>query len=87
MKKTTQKKQKTPKIESWDYRLIRQHGFLAIHEVYYENNKPVLWTEAPLIINGEDQNDILQEMTLMARACLLPVYEIKKNKLYEDKNK
>lgn len=86
MKKKTPTKRKIPNINEWNYRLISHGDSLLIHEVYYENGKPVAWTEEPVWVVGEDQNEILKELKSMAECCLLPVLEVKKNKLYEITN-
>jgi hypothetical protein len=58
----------------WNYRIIEQHGLLAIHEVHYtENGVPWTYTERPVSPEGDDLQDLKESFELYALALTKPV--------------
>lgn len=47
---------------SWNYRLMAiEHDdeiYIQVHEVYYEDDKPVSYTEGPITMGGENIGEI-----------------------------
>jgi hypothetical protein len=87
MKKNIKKTQKTtkkfPDINTWNYRVINHGTHYSIHEVYYEKNKPVAWSDDAMIPVGEDFEELKHDAINYLLAIARPVLIIKKNKLYE----
>lgn len=41
---------------SWSYRILEKDGWLALHEVYYDDEgEPFLWTEDPITFVVEEE--------------------------------
>jgi hypothetical protein len=87
VKKNIKKTEKIPKLNTWNYRVINHGTHYSIHEVYYEKGKPVAWTEDAMIPVGKSYDEFKEDMFHFFCALGRPVLIIKKNKLYEDKNK
>jgi hypothetical protein len=84
MKKNIKKTQKIPNINTWNYRVINHGTHYSIHEVYYEKNKPVAWTEDSVCPVGETFEELKSDLLHYMLAIARPVLIIKKNKLYEE---
>jgi len=42
---------------TWNYRLIRIGDTVGVHEVYYEGKKPIMYTQNPITISWDDDDD------------------------------
>jgi hypothetical protein len=84
IKKTAKTEKKFPDINTWNYRVLNHGTHYSIHEVYYEKDKPVAWTEDAMIPVGETYDEFKEDMFHFFCALGRPVLIIKKNKLYEE---
>lgn len=64
------------KIKNWNYRVIKQTtetgDLYAIHEVYYENNKPTSCTQNPAWPSGETAEELKKDCLRFLEAFNLP---------------
>lgn len=61
---------------SWQYRVMRIDGQLAIHEVHYDGNdinRPKSYSEFPTYPRGESLDDLFQDFLLYKEALNMPV--------------
>jgi len=64
----------------WNYRIMKYpEGECGIHEVHYENNKPVSWTENPIIVS-ENKKGLLKVLKMIENDILKPGRKILKYK-------
>ena len=65
---------------TWNYRVIRQEedgaSTFAIHEVYYEGKKVVMWTESPVAPSGNTRSELLSDLRMMLAALKKPVLDL-----------
>jgi hypothetical protein len=84
MNKKTSKKGTLPDFNHWNHRVVYENEVFGICEVIYDKkNKPYAWSE-PIVVSDTIEG-LLQELTLMAGACIKPVLIAKKNKLWTKK--
>lgn len=62
---------------TFDYRLMDHHKdgdetCIGIHEVYYEDGRPMSFTDEPVRVFGSTVADIRETLDRMRRACDLP---------------
>jgi len=65
---------------TWNHRVLRSVDVqgdvtLAIHEVHYDDDKPVMCTESPVKVLGEDVQELRQTLTWMLACLDKPVLE------------
>lgn len=69
---------------TWNHRVVKKkytsaeggREYLHIHEVYYdENGKVYMATESGCDPTGEDISELLTDLSLMIRACALPILD------------
>ena len=59
---------------SWNYRVIKQNDYYAVHEVYYDKDgNPEAHTRLPCVPNGESKLDIELDLRFMILALYKPV--------------
>ncbi len=73
-------------MNHWNYRVIYdpESESFSIHEVYYENNKPTMWTENPVSIVGDDLNQLSNSFSWMQKAFSKPILKVLDGKLVEE---
>lgn len=64
----------------WNYRIIHhlspEEEYWAIHEVYYEKDKPVSYSENPaVVLSAENPGDLVWTLNQMLEALQKPVLE------------
>jgi len=62
----------------WNYRLVDRDGYIAIYEVHYEDNKPILITQDPVGFGGDSIEDVKWSWRMAKEAFRKPVLK------YED---
>jgi hypothetical protein len=64
---------------NWNYRLIRHKDSIGLHEVYYEDGKPVLYTEEPVFsVDPEERADgMIKELKNMLEGAKERIIDIK----------
>lgn len=67
----------------WNYRVLKHENYYAIHEVYYDGEKPTSWSEEPDCISNENIADIWDILKKMETAFYKPVLIIEGDKLRE----
>ena len=59
---------------SWNYRIVREKGTLAVHEVYYdENGEPNGMTVNEVSPHGEDMDELMESWICYQKAFEMPV--------------
>ena len=69
---------------TWNYRIIKKtlpggEGYYGIHEVFYEDKKPVMVTEDGIAPYGESEQELLGHYELMGEAFRAPVLDYEKD--------
>ena len=66
---------------SWNHRVVKHKSedgvFYSIHEVYYEDDVPVAFTERPVPAMGESHEDLMKDMINQMSALTKPVLDAK----------
>jgi hypothetical protein len=58
---------------SWNYQILHHvntgfEPYYALHEVFYDDNgEPRSWTQDPIGVAGEDENEIIKTLELMLK--------------------
>jgi len=65
---------------TWNYRIVRHHtsdsNWLAIHEVYYEEDgKPKMVSVNPVAPHGDSFDDLVKDLEMQKAACKLPILD------------
>lgn len=76
---------------SWDYRIIRTHeggeAVFAIHEVYYSDRGPPMWSENAAYVVGASVEELKGQLEKMTQAFDRPIFEVVGDALVEWKPK
>lgn len=71
----------------WNHRIIcrelENERVFNIHEVYYEDDEIIGWTEEPVHPQGETPKELREELKMFQRAFDKPILIEKDNKLIE----
>jgi hypothetical protein len=76
-------------IHHWNHRVIRHDEdesgevWFAIHEVFYRDNKPVMWTEDGIRLVGESPEDLVETINRIQESLKKPILKIVGDKLEE----
>jgi hypothetical protein len=65
---------------TWNYRIIKEDDYYSVCEVFYKGKKPVGWSK-PMTIGGENTDEILEQLEMIAKDINSPALEVKNNKL------
>ena len=61
-------------MKTWEYRIIKhdtgETEYYAVHEVYFDKSgKAEGWTEEPVSISGDNQQEVQKILGQMAKNC------------------
>jgi len=59
----------------WNYRICKTVRGYGIHEMYYDDNGEVSWTEDPVPVVGGTEEEVVAEFKHMTEALGQPVFD------------